>query len=952
MTSGRKIVRALAHRLHMVMDFARLALQSLASRWPVTMLNFIGIVLAVALLSNAGFFAQAVDRAILQQELSDYSRRTGRDPFSLQVYLFPTSRQPLSLAAAEQVADNLATTLAAEIGLPLEQVGSQVESGSMMLLPHPDDTRYADSDGYLESVEVAYVHDIADQMEIVAGRPLAEGPHAAAGTSPDTLDVWMHADLAAAMGLDVDETLVLGLNARQPIHTIRVAGLWRARDPADPFWFGNPDQEFSNSLIVGRGEYQRVIEPVLAAKARYAAWHIVLDDRPLNPAYAQEYVDGFGRAMTIIDRYLPGAKLNVSPLGPLEEFTGRQTLLVTQLLAFNLPALIFLLYFLLLVAQIVVRRQEQEISILVSRGMSRLTLLGMTLAEQLLLFLPAVPLGLLIGVWLARIMGNSAGFLRFAAQGPLPASFQGLDVRLVAAALLLALCARVIPVMQSASRTLLDQERARARPVQRPFWQRVYLDIILIVPTLYVYRQLQLQGSFADPTAEGTQSLLQDPLLVLAPALFVMTAALLVMRLFPLGMTFLDWIAARLPWFVPHMALRQLGRHSADYGPPLLLVIVLLALGLYTVSMAASLDQWLVDRVYYQTGADARFMPASALDESGAPVVVPPSTFEGLDGIAGAAGVGDYRASITVAEGSVRGRFLSVDRLTLPQVGWFRPDFAPESLGALMNRLALAPNAVLVSDQFLNENLLRVGDRLSMHVIPDTGIWIPDSFIIVGSYSYFPTVNEGETVIIGNRDYLLLMTGTEFPREYWVRFAPGSTSEDVQAAVRSTGLTPSKWRSAPDILAQEQAKLERIGIFGTLTIGFGAAAIMAVIALVMHGAASLRQRSYQFGVLRALGLDRRPLLAQVGLEYLLLTAYGTIAGSVIGIGAALLFTPFFRMSGGGTLPLPPLIPEIAWDQITAFALIFAGSMVVVESLLVARGLRDRLFSILRMGQIG
>ena len=58
------------------------------------------------------------------------------------------------------------------------------------------------------------------------------------------------------------------------------------------------------------------------------------------------------------------------------------------------------------------------------------------------------------------------------------------------------------------------------------------------------------------------------------------------------------------------------------------------------------------------------------------------------------------------------------------------------------------------------------------------------------------------------------------------------------------------------------------------------------------------------------------------------------------------------MSGGETLPLPPLIPEIAWDQIVAFALIFAVSMVIVESLLVVRGLRDRLFSILRLGQIG
>ena len=929
------------------MDFIRLALRSMASRWPVTLLNLIGVVMAVALLSNAGFFAHAVDRAVLQQELDVFSEQTGRNPFSLRVYLFPSSRSPLSLTAAEKVAHNLADTLSSEIGLPLRHLGTHIESGSVMLLPGADDERYASDGGYLQSVEVVYIDQVAEQMEIVAGEPLAEQSQ-----DPAVLDVWMHADLAATMGTEPGETFQLGLNIRQPIGPIRIAGTWRARDPEDLFWFSDPDQALSSALIVSKADYQRVIEPVLPAKSRYAAWHIILDDRALNPTRAVSYVAGFAQAMAIIDRYLPDAQLDVSPLGPLQDFTGRQSLLATQLLAFNLPALIFLLYFLFLVAQIVVRRQEREISILVSRGMTRWMLVKMTLVEQGLLFVLAVPLGLATGLLLARLMGYTQSFLRFTPREPLIVSLQGLNPWLVLAALGLALLARLAPVLQSASLSVVEQERAQARPVNRPLWQRMYLDLLLVFPTVYVYRQLLLQGTFVDPDQVGTDALFTDPLLVLAPALFIITTTLLLMRFFPLAMIFLDWVAARTPWLTPHMVLRHLGRHSADYTPPLLLVIVLLALGIYTVTMAASLDQWLVNRVYYQTGADARFYPLRRTSDGAEAVVVPLDTFDDLPGVTASARVGDYPIYLKLAEGTVNGRFVGIDRLTFPQVAWFRPDLAPESLGAMMNRLAQSPDAILVSEQFLRESSLRIGDQLNMQVSLEPGVWATGPFTIAGIYTHFPTVNDEETVMIGNLDALFLEVGTDFPHHLWLQLQPGASGEAVRKRIVEKGYVANFWRSATDILAVEQAQLERVGLFGTLSVGFGAAAIMAVLALVMYGAASLDQRGFQFGVLRALGLGQRRLLVQIGLEYAVLTLYGTAAGTLIGIAAAVLFTPFFRITGQAPLPLPPLIPEIAWTEIFLLSLAFAAGMILIESLLVGRSLRRRIFDTLRMGDTG
>ena len=168
---------------------------------------------------------------------------------------------------------------------------------------------------------------------------------------------------------------------------------------------------------------------------------------------------------------------------------------------------------------------------------------------------------------------------------------------------------------------MVEQAREGARSLRAPFWQRSYLDFILILPTYYVYQQLTLQGTLATgiPATRGpfgitspeesAAQFFQDPLLVLAPTLFILCITLLSMRFFPWLLRFFDLIASRTPWLTLHLALRQLGRNSQSYVNPLLLVIVALAMGIYTRSMAESLDQWLVDQVYYRIGADASFLP-------------------------------------------------------------------------------------------------------------------------------------------------------------------------------------------------------------------------------------------------------------------------------------------------------------------------------------------------------
>ncbi|MYH63797.1 MAG: ABC transporter permease [Caldilineaceae bacterium SB0675_bin_29] len=425
------------------------------------------------------------------------------------------------------------------------------------------------------------------------------------------------------------------------------------------------------------------------------------------------------------------------------------------------------------------------------------------------------------------------------------------------------------------------------------------------------------------------------------------------MRFFSPIMNLLDKLAGLLPGTAFHLALRQLGRQGHSYLNPLLLVIICLGLGIYTHSLAKSMDEWLVDRIKYQAGGDFRFLPVTISEgETAGDWTLEPAWFLERFDADRAIRVGNYGMRIeglSTPRGS-RKRMVGVDRAEFASVSWFRSDFADDSLGGLMNRLAAAPEAVLVSRTFLTEQLLRVGDRLDLWVILEPGVSMRTDFVISGVYDYFPTVEQEEIVVIANLDYLHLIGGAIYPYEVWLSSPDNNRGEEVRRSLRIGGIETLRWHDVVGSLTEEKAKLERVGVFGALTVGFLAAALMAVMAFLMHSYASLRERFYQFGVLRAIGALRRQLIVQLAVEYVVLVAYGTAAGAVIGVWVSVLFTPFFRSAADSKAILPPMLPVIAEAEITQLTLIFIAVMVFVIVAATAQATQRRIFEVMRVGQ--
>ena len=930
---------------HQLPGFFLLILRRQQYHRGLVILALLGVVLSVGLVTNASFFAQAVDRVILQQNLAEFSRVTGRPPFSTNVYVFPSERSPLTLEDSEKLSRQIGDTLASSVGLPLRQLGIEISSGAMLLQPKPGSELYEQRLDLLGSPSVIYIANVASHIELDAGRPLDED-----NISGDELDVWMHERLAREMGIQINDQLIVRPNVTVAPVLIRIAGIWRARDSKEEFWFGDPDIQLKSSLLVRRKDYVKFIQPMLASGSRAASWYVILDESKIIPKDSASYLAGFQHGQDRIARFLPDVRLNTPPLNPLKDFVQRSSVLTIILLGYNLPAFAILLYFLLLISTIIAQWQSKETSLLTSRGMSVSGILNLTLLEQSLLFIVGYPLGIAFGLFIARMMGYTASFLSFTSRPPLPVSMHGFSLPLTLLALGVSLFSRLWPIVRANRQSIVTEEHEWARPLQSPFWYRYYLDFLLILPTWYVYVQMNKRGSLAGLIVTQPEDLYQDPLLIVVPALFVVTAALATMRLFSAAMRLLDALADRASWLTIHLALRQLGRQSHEYISPLLLVIIALSMGIYTLSMAKSLDQWLVDRMYYRAGADITFTPLLVTREtfSDGNWIPAPQEFTKVDGVLHATRVGDYPARITLPKGEeTLGNFMAIDRIDFPRAAWWRADLAQEPLVGLMNRLASASDGILVSRKFLTNNSLQIGDQIPIQVDATDYFKAKSSFTIVGIYDYFPTVYEDRRLaVIGSLNQLTDLFGFVPAHDIWLKIKPDASEAEIRAAIPgAVHVLPNVGQDARILIAEERGKMERVGIFGMLTVGFLASAAMAILGLLLYSYAALRERVYRFSVLHAVGLLHRQIVTQVVMEYTFLATFGALAGTVIGMLASQLFVPYFRVTGEKGVPLPSLIPITSDRSMINLAVIFTVIIVAAEVSTITSALRRRLVRI-------
>ncbi|HEY4689496.1 MAG TPA: FtsX-like permease family protein, partial [Anaerolineae bacterium] len=629
-----------------------------------------GLIAAVGLLSSIPLYADAVHHRLMQGQLTEEG--TYRPPFAFLWRYIGAWHGDIKWDAYTPIDQYLSQQAPALIGLPLDIQARHAQTTKLRLFPAAEAQAPASREPLLWT-SLGFISGLADHVQLIEGQIPGDGAPGA------DIDVLISQALADQLGLQIGERYVLfGQGQAQAQIPVRITGVWRPLDPADPFWFYQP-QSFDEVLLTSEPAFVANVLPALEEPVAVAVWYQVFDGSRARTPDVPRLLDGVTTVEARATALLNNTTLDASPVEALKTYSESARLLTLVLTIFSVPVLALVLYFVGQIAAMVVQRSQGEVALLRSRGMTRGQVLFIHLLEGVLIGSVGWMVGLVVGGGLAQLMGHMRSFLDPSigarpGDEPLLIVFSPTALWLGLAGVGLAVAALLIPALDASRHTIVTFKWEQARTLRRPLWQRYFLDFLLLIPTAYGWYLLNQQGRVA---VAGRGDPFSNPLLFLVPALFCFSLALLAMRVFPWLMSGLSWLADRWPSVALLMTLRQLARSTGQYLGPLLLLTVTLSLATFTASMAATLDGHLRDQVYYQVGADLNLAELGESTESpeqptppGQPAPPPTAPREGeprwlflpvsehlrVSGVKAATRVGDYTATSNIGGRQQAGR--------------------------------------------------------------------------------------------------------------------------------------------------------------------------------------------------------------------------------------------------------------------------------------------------------
>jgi ABC-type antimicrobial peptide transport system permease subunit len=412
---------------------------------------------------------------------------------------------------------------------------------------------------------------------------------------------------------------------------LRVAGIISPTGD-DDFWHGQtfqPDR-YGYKAIMSNDAFLKAMDAIarehggtaIASRSRFSTPAYILWYFPLQASVIAitNLDDLIARLNTTqIDTAQPSMLplLNTQVNGPMFEGNGVPSSLerlqnrgvVLEIPAFILAAqvLALILFFVSIMANLLIERQAQVIALLRSRGASRRQIFGSFVVQSVALGLVALVAGPLLALLVILLIGrltlaaSDQNALNVITDAPLQAAF-GVAWAAVPVVVVVVL-GLLLSIWSAARRDVLTMRREAARATSHPLWQRLRPDVVAAVVAVALYGA-SVYISQARALDTNTYQVIALPLSLVGPMFLLIAGLLLVLRLFQYALRLLAWRAARRPSAPPMLALAQMSRAPQASLRAILLLALAAVFAVFSLVFDASEQQQIRNVAAQQVGAD------------------------------------------------------------------------------------------------------------------------------------------------------------------------------------------------------------------------------------------------------------------------------------------------------------------------------------------------------------
>ncbi|SDE76082.1 putative ABC transport system permease protein [Fontibacillus panacisegetis] len=939
------------------------------TKW-LTLSTLLGLVVAVSFTVSIPMYSDGSLKRVVSSSLKEESK--GLPAGSLIMGYQAPGGTKTDLAGLEAVSQYIKDEVPKEIGFPFETYMNSRSIRSTEV--YPEDPSKVDA-SRTRTMTIVSMSELGDQVSVTGGQMYSDQ------MDGNMLEALMLEEAMYRQDLHVGDVMEYPISSGVDVTLkVKIVGTFQATEETDPYWYQG-FEGMMNNLFVSEKVFNDGLLKNLSIPLHNSSWYYAFDLREITTSQLTPLSSTLDRLNVELYQKLKDTKVDISFGSLLSEFRKQSLQMQTLLFTLAAPMIAMVFYYIVMNARQSLDKQQSDIAVLRSRGASTKQIIMIYLLEGLILGAVAMILGPLLGWFMSKSIGSANGFLTFVNRKSIPVGFNLDAIALGAAAVIIAILATLLPAISYARASIVNAKQKQARSDRLPFWQRWFIDIILVGIAGYGFYLFQERQILTFQTGMTTDELQVQPFLFFVPALAIFSIGLFFLRVFPWLLKLIGWLGKKwLP--VPYyLSLTQLSRSASSYYPLMILLVLTLGLGVYNASAARTIDLNSTERTLYKYGADVimktvwEATPEMKKTQSGSGqgqnggqggqggqgggqggqngqpekqiFSEPPfQVFHELDGVEHVARVLQTKGNIIISGRSAgQGNVMGVDNVDFAQVAWFRNDLFPSHPYQYLNLLGMNESAALVPSNLAEKFKLKTGDVITVS-IGDQAI----DFAVYGIIPYWPSQYPDQApFIVANLDYIYDQSPL-IPYEVWLKMKPGALVGPLMKKLSDQGVELYSVKDVRSELTAQSKHPTRGGVFGILSLGFLVSVIVSLIGYVLYWFFNLSGRVVQFGILRAMGLSRRQLTFMLLTEQILTAGLSIVLGIVIGKLVGKLYLPFLQTADNVTTQVPPFrIVFNSSDTLQLYAVVFIMLM-LGAGLLFWQIRRLRVHQAVKMGE--
>ncbi|MDF2542316.1 MAG: hypothetical protein K0S47_2034 [Herbinix sp.] len=922
-------------------------------KWIMLYLLF-GNILFIASISCITMYSDAIQQRMMISKMDDYKKEQNEYPLKLSLASSLTVVNK-NRHNGEQFAkmSDLALKTEEKVGIPVREliVSYNITAKSEL------ETR---RNGKIEALtlQLGFLSDLEQHIEIVSGRVYEASP-----SEDKVLDVIVSEKMLATHKLMVGEIIHIknlkGYDGK-PLQ-VSISGVFKNNAEADEYWVNSPSS-YENMMFLPQEQFEQLFVNLNAPSyAMRGNWYLLFQYDGLN----EEMIDNLiktTREYESITSQETAYSINENYLERLNEIVTIKSKTNITLWILQAPILTLLLAFLMMISKQLLALEQTEIAVLKSRGATRPQIILLYTMQSIFIGVAASIIGIFLGAFFCQMVGSANGFMEFVGRRALKVRLLSMDVLMSCLlAIVVSAIVTVIPVNRFAKVSIVEHTQKKGRKHLAPAYQKLGLDFIILVIAIYGYY------NFRGKEAELMQNVMDgkslDPILYFSSSLFIIGAGMTALRFIHLIASMIFRLGRRFWSPALYASFLSVTRTRRQHSFIVVFIIITISLGIFDAQTARTINANDEDNVLYQVGADIILKEQW---EDNSAIIAKDTTgtitlnyqepdfmrYLKIKGVVSTTKVFHGSASMEYKNRDYDGvKLMGIDTKEFGETAWFRDQLLDSHWYHYLNAMTASSYGILVSSNFRDQLGYQLGDTLYYTVdgyqtrgfiFGFVDYWpgyIPPNEEQYSTTSYSNTKsNVRESVpsenylIIAHRAQLQALLGVQ---PYWVYLKTEGSTEPVYQFLKDNDITVTDFMDTTQILTEHKNDTILQGTNGMLTVGFLNIWILCVMGFIIYWILSVRARSMQFGILRAMGMTMREIITMLINEQIFISGISVGFGILIGHIASRLYIPLIQITYAKAEN--PLMLQVSYNGSDTYRVLLLILAMIVLCIILLRG---------------